>query len=188
MDSLLPAFIAILLASGTDRSAWLAAIMGDRYTGVAGVLIGFVIAQIVLAGVAVAGAFVLRPMMSDEARDLLSALALLSAGGGMMLRGKAPDRMERWRLGAVGTSALGGLSLGFGERAQFLLFALAVAGAYPVLSGVGGSIGYMVALAPAAVLGEAQWCALPRRAFGIVAGAVFIVTGAIVALSALRLI
>mgnify|MGYP001434650101 CR=1 FL=1 len=188
MDSLLPAFIAILLASGTDRSAWLAAIMGDRYTGVAGVLIGFVIAQIVLAGVAVAGAFVLRPMMSDEARDLLSALALLSAGGGMMLRGKAPDRMERWRLGAVGTSALGGLTLGLGERAQFLIFAFAVAGAYPVLSGVGGAMGYMVAILPAVVLGEAQWCALPRRAFGIVAGAVFIVTGAIVALSALRLI
>ncbi|MBW4330607.1 TMEM165/GDT1 family protein [Stakelama sp. CBK3Z-3] len=188
MDSLVPAFIAVLIASATDRNAWLAAILGERYRAPARLWAGIVLAQIALAAIAVGGAAMVRPMMNERSGALLLALAMLAAGMGMMFRTRQPDRLERWRLGAAINSFVGTFLLGFGERAQFLLFALAVQGPYPWLAGVGGALGSAVAIIPALMLGEAGWRALPLRAISVAGGVAFLLIGAFEMLSAIEII
>src|SRR3546814_6103998 len=89
---------------------------------------------------AVAGALI-GPMLTPEARALLLALALVSAGGAALFKAKAPDALPDSRLGAFATGLLALLALGIGDRTQFVTFALAARTPIPALAFVGATLG-----------------------------------------------
>ena len=85
MDSLVPAFVAALLAGANDRGPWLAAILADRRRNPWGVLFGLAIAYTLASAIAAAGAIYVSARLSPEARTLMLAIALLAGGAGRAL-------------------------------------------------------------------------------------------------------
>ena len=182
------ALVAAALAQAGDRTPWLAAILADRYRR-PGVVI--VAAALALASdyalASVAGALA-APWMSPNAALLLLACALLLAGGGMVTRPKAPDRLTGWRIGAFATSLLGVFILAFGDATQFIAFALAARSPVPSLAAVGATLGALAVLVPAAVLGEDAYRALPLTPARWGGASVLGVAGVVLGLEAARLI
>lgn len=188
MDSLVPAFIAALLAGIGDRPAWLAAILADRYRAPWAVLLGATIALTAANIVAAAGAMLVAPILTPNARGLMLALALLLAGFDSVWRLKPPERLERWRLGAFGTALVGGFILAFGDRSAFLVFGFAARGPSPALAVAGASAAGLVLAFIAILCGEATWHRPVRRLLSTIGGVLLMLCGTIAALSALRLL
>lgn len=186
METLVPAFVAVLLAQLVDRPAWLAAVLGDRY-GPRGVLAGTVLAQAAGFALAAWAGALLAPAINPNARTLLLALALLAAGGGSLLRPRLSDRLERWRIGGFATTLLGIFILAFGDRSQFLVLAFAW-GANPLLAAAGGTAAATAVASVAVVVGERGWRGWPHRPVRIGISALFLLSGAALALKALGLL
>lgn len=182
------ALVAAALAQIGDRPAWLAAILADRYRAP---LLVTAMAALALLGAglvaALAGAL-LAPRLTPEARQLFLALALLFQGAGAAFPVKAPDRLERWRLGAGLTSLIGLFVLAFGDGVQFIVVAVAARADLWWLAAVGATIGSLAVIAPAAVLGEAGWRALPLTTARRIVGGLFVLAALSLGLGALRLI
>lgn len=182
------ALVAAALAQTTDRSAWLAARLGDRFEGRrAAVIAGLAAALIVVNAIAAVAARLVAPLLTPNASALLLALALVSAGGAALVRPK-PPRLKDARAGALIASLAGALALGIGDRTQFITFALAARTPLPVLAAVGATLGGLAILIPAALAGERARAALPEAAIRLGAAAVLLLWGVIAALGALRLI
>lgn len=182
------ALVAGALAQGGDRTAWLAAILADRYRR-PGLVMGAAALAILCAGLlACAGALLLQGRLTPEAGRLFLALTLLFQGAGGLARAAPPDRLAGWRLGAFGTSWLGVFILAFGDGLQFVVLALAARAALPWTAAIGATVGSLAVIAPAALLGERAWTALPQLAVRRTAAALFLVAGAAIGFSALRLI
>ncbi len=186
MDPLVPAFVAVLLAGVTDRPPILAAILADRHgraATIAGIVaqgMGFVLAAI--------GGVVVAPHLTPDARNLLLALALLSAGGSTLFAARIKDRLTGWRMPGALVGLLGMAVMALGDRSQFLIFALVARTPDPVAGAIGGTLAAAVFTTAAATLGERGWYALPLHAVRPVAGGILLVTGAVVGLGALRLL
>ncbi|KQN07570.1 TMEM165/GDT1 family protein [Sphingomonas sp. Leaf25] len=187
MDPLVPAFVAVLLAGWTDKPAALAAVLADRF-GARAVWPGAVLALAGGFALAVVGGVLVAPMLAPNARALLLALALLSAGAAAMWRGGRFDRLEGWKLPGSLTSLLGLFILTLGDRSQFLVFALTARTPEPWLAVIGGTLAATIPIVAAAILGERDWQRLPHRAIGVGAGGLLLITGAVIGLSALRLL
>ncbi len=187
VDALMAALVAAALAQVGDRSAWLAAILADRY-GPGRVIAMAALALIAASGIAAVAGAVLAPMLAPNAKQLMLALAILLQGGGALFPAKVPERLERWRIGAFATSALGLFILAFGDGVQFIVVTLAARSPVPALAAVGATIGSLAVIAPAALIGEAAWTRLPLRTVRIGIGVVFLVAGAILGLGAVALI
>lgn len=187
MDALMAALVAGALAQAGDRFAWLAAILADRYRP-APVILAAVLALALASGLAVAASFLLVPLLTPAARQLMVALALLLQGGGAAFPVKAPDRLSGWRLGAFATGLLGLFVLAFGDGLQFIVLALAVRSPVPALAAVGATLGSLAVVAPAALMGEAGWTALPLKRLRLGAGVFFVLTGLAMGLGALGLV
>ena len=188
MDSLVPAFIAILLAQAGDRSPWLVAILADRFGKPFTVAIAAVLAHAIGNAVAATGGMLMAPMLTPNARQLLLALALGFAAMGALWRLKPPDRLEGWKPGVFATSLLGVFILAAGDTTQFLTLAFAAQEPSPVLTAIGATAAVAVVNGAAAAMGEKAWRKLPIGPFRIGFGLVCVVTGAILAAGALRLI
>ena len=113
---------------------------------------------------------------------------LLLQGGGAFFPAKTPDRLDRWRIGAVATAVLGLFILAFGDGVQFIVLTLAARTPVPALAAVGATIGSLVVIVPAALMGEAAWLKLPLKPLRIAIGVVFVLFGLVLALGALRLV
>lgn len=187
MDTLVPAFVAALLAGVGDRGPWLAAILADRYRRPLPVLVALAIAYALAAAVAVAGAAFAADRLTPEARTLMLAVALLFGGAGAVWKTRMPDQLENWRVGALLTSFGGGLVLAFGDRVTFLAFGFAAAGPHPVMAGTGAAAGSLTLAIVAVTLGEAGWRHLPLRAISTGCGIILLLAGSVTAISALRL-
>jgi putative Ca2+/H+ antiporter (TMEM165/GDT1 family) len=188
MDALMAALVLGAICQAGDKTPWLAAILADRFRAPGLVIVA---AAIALAGnyaLGVVGAMLIAPMMTPEARLLLLALALVLAGASTTLRSRSPDRLEGWRLGAFGTSAVGLAIMILGDRMQFVVVGLAIRSDLPWLAGVGGILGALAVAVPAALLGERQWLALPQRAIRIGSAVILTLTGVIMGLVAMRLL
>lgn len=188
MDALMAALVLGAICQAGDKTPWLAAILADRYRAPGIVIVATAVA---LAGnytLGVVGGMLLAPLITPEAKLLLLALALLFAGLSTTLRATSPDRLDGWRLGAVGTSALGLAIIVFGDRMQFVVVGLAARSELPWLAATGATIGAMAVAVPAVLLGERQWLALPQRAIRIGSAVVLVVAGIFVGLTALRLV
>lgn len=188
METLVPAFVAVLLAQIFDPPARLAAVLGDRFGGKGGVLLGLMLAQVAGFALAAAGGALLAPGMSPDARGLLLALALVFAGAGGFLRPRLADRLAMWRIGSFATTLLGIFILAFTDRSQFLVVAFAAWGASPVLAAIGASVAATAVGGVAVLLGERAWCGWPGRdAARVGVAAVLLVAGVVLALRTLRL-
>ncbi|MEA1086243.1 TMEM165/GDT1 family protein [Sphingomonas sp. M6A6_1c] len=188
MDALMAALVAAALAQVGDRPAWLASILSDRYRAPGLVIAAAAVALLGAGLLAAAAGALLAPRLTPEASQLFLALALLFQGGGVLFPVKPPDRLAGWRLGAALTSLIGLFILAFGDGVQFIVLALAARAQLPWLAAVGAMLGSLAVIAPAAILGEAGWTALPLVTLRRIVGAMFVLAALGLGLSALRLI
>lgn len=182
------ALVAGALAQPGGRPALLAAILADRYGRPGAVIAAATLAVLAASLLACAGGLLLAGRLTPEAGRLFLALALMFQGGGGLFRAAPPDRLERWPLGAFGTSFAGLFILLFGDGLQFIVLALAARAELPWAAAAGATLGALAVLAPAALTGERGWAALPQAALRRVASALFLVAGVWTALSALALV
>lgn len=187
MDALMAALVAAALAQVADKTAWLAAILADRYRRPAVVIAAAALALAIDYALAAAAGVAAAPILSPNAKLLLLALALLLAAMGTPFAPKRPDPLAGWRIGAFPTALAGLFIMAFGDATQFIAAALAARSPVPWLAAAGATLGSLVVIAPAAVLGEAGYRRLPLAALRWGAGGVLLVAGAVLGLSALRL-
>ncbi|HVJ00427.1 MAG TPA: TMEM165/GDT1 family protein [Sphingomonas sp.] len=187
MDALMAALVAALLAQASDRTHWCAALLSSRFARPVPVIAALVIAVGVINGLGAAAGAVIGPMMTPEAQSLMLALALIAAGGTALFRMTPPDALPDSRAGAFATSLLALLALGFGDRTQFITFAIAGRTPTPVLAFTGAILGALAVTIPAAVMGENAWRALPLRPIRLACCAVLLVAGLWIGLSGLGL-
>lgn len=182
------ALVAAACAQVGDRTAWLAAILADRYrTPLLVAAMAAVAVAMAAAGATIAGVL-LAPRLTPEARQLLLALALIAQGGGALFRVKPPGRLDGWRFGSVATGMAGLMALAIGGGIPFIVLAIAARSPMPWLAPVGATIGSLAVIVPAVTLGERGWLALPLRAARIAIGAVFVIMGLGIGLAAMGLI
>lgn len=186
MDVLVPAFIVTLLVQLGEKPALLTAILSDRFGHPLRVACAAGIAHAGLNALAVLGAGLIVPTLNPNAQALFLAMAFLFGGVSALLPMRAPDRLEAWRLGAMGTTSLGVFSAALGSQTQFFALAFAVTG-LPWFAFAGTTAGAAGVALVAALLGEAPWRRIPMRALRLLAGAAFLVAAATIGASALRL-
>jgi putative Ca2+/H+ antiporter (TMEM165/GDT1 family) len=186
MDALMAALVAALLTQATDRGAWLAARLGDRFERRWAAVAGLVIALAFVNAIAATGAVLIAPILTPDAGALLLALALVSAGGAALFSPKPPA--ETLRGGALVASLAAALALGIGDRTQFITFALATRTPIPVLPAIGATLGGLAVLIPAMLAGERAYTRLPQRAIRLPIAAVLLIAGVVIGLGALRLL
>jgi putative Ca2+/H+ antiporter (TMEM165/GDT1 family) len=58
----------------------------------------------------------------------------------------------------------------------------------PALAAIGATLGSLIVIVPAALMGETAWRSLPLKSLRMAIGGMFIVSGIILALGALRLV
>lgn len=181
------ALVAALLTQASDRTPWTAALLGDRHVSKRAVIAATAIALAAGNALGVVGGVLVAPLLSPNARDLLLALALLSAGVSAV---RPPKRAapRPWRLGAFASSLLAIALLGFGDRMQFITATLAARSTTPALAALGATIGALAVNVPAILLGERWLRKMPATAMRLAAAAVLTIAGAVQALAALRLI
>lgn len=188
MDALMAALVAGLLAQIGDRTAWLAAILSDRYSRPFAVVAGATLALAGASAIAATLGAALAPRLTPEAKQLMLGAALMLQGVGAAFATKPPERLETWRLGALATATFGLFVLAFGDGLQFVVFALAARTPLPALAAVGAVIGSLAPVATAAVLGEDEWRRLPLGRLRVAAGVAFVVAGIALGLRALGLV
>ena len=188
MDALMAAIVAAALGQLGDKTAWLVAILADRYRAPGRIAAAAAVAILCASGIAAAGGAVIAPRLIPEAQQLFLATALLLQGGGALFPVKPPERLAGWRMGAVATPLLGLFILAFGDGVQFIVVTLAARTPFPALAAIGATIGSLAVVVPAAILGEAAWGRAPWRVIRAATGMIFLIAGAVIGLGALRLI
>lgn len=188
MEALLPAFIAAALAEWGDKTQLVILALAIRYGRPGPLLIGVAIGAMAsglfagFAGTLVHGTVTLRAL------SLLLGVALIFAGASAFLARKAPDYAATLAGPAVFAAALGVFLAEFGDRTQFITFALAARSDSMLLPAFGAAAGVMAASVPAVLLGPKLKAAVPIKAIRIGGGILFLIAGLIVALNALRLV
>lgn len=185
MDALLSALVAALLAEIGDKTQLVALALAARFANDRAVLGAIALAAVANAAIAAAGGVWIGPQMTREASTLLLALALLFAGGGAFWPRKAPS-VAHWRGGAFVASLLAFGLAEFGDKTQFLTFAIAARADAPVLAGIGAAIGVLVSNAVAIGIGAGFAKAARPARWAI--GGLFVLLGLAAAVSALRLV
>jgi putative Ca2+/H+ antiporter (TMEM165/GDT1 family) len=187
MDALMAALVAALFTQASDRTPWTAALLGDRHASKAAVIAATALAIALGNAIGVVGGVVVAPLLSPNARDLLLAFALVSAGASGCWPIK-PPKLRDWRLGAFGTSLVAIGMLGFGDRTQFITAALAARSTTPALAAVGATIGALAVNVPAILVGTRDLRTAPSAAVRIGAAVALLIFGVVQGLGALRLI
>lgn len=182
------ALVVAALAQVGDRTAWLAAILADRYRAPLRVILMAALAIALASAAATLGGTLLAPRLTPEARQFFLAVSLVVLGAGALVRTRAPDRLAGWRLGATATSLVGLAILAFGDGIQFVVLALAARSTMPWLAVVGATIGSLAAIVPAVLLGERGWLALPLRRARVAIGVLFVGSGLVLGIGAIGLI
>lgn len=183
------AFVGALLCQASDRTAWLSAIMADRYQKPGAIIIATIIALVAGNSVGAIAGLLMAPIMTPNARALFLAIALVSAGGSALFALKPPDRMAGWRIGAFATTLVALFAIGVGDRTQFLTAAITARSPEAAPFAVIGSIlGSLAVIIPAILAGEHRYRTLPHRPIRLAIGIVLIVTGLVFGLGALRLV
>ena len=186
MDALLTTFIAAALAEFGDKTQLLVIALAIRYRAPLPILAGVALAALANNLMAVTGGALISGMITLRAISLLVALALLFTGLGGLIRGKSPDDMgSTWKTGPFLTTAGCFFLLEFGDKTQFLTFALSAQFNAFALALAGATAGVVVANIPAAVLGDKLLHLGPIR---LAAAILFLLAGLVVGLSALRLV
>ena len=188
MEPLLTTFIAALLAEWGDKTQLLVVALAVRYRRPLPILAGIAVAALANSLIAATGGIVVNSLIILRATSLLVAVALIFAGVGGFLGGKRPDLGEGWKPGPFLASAGGFFLIEFGDKTQFLTFALSAQFDSFALAALGATAGVLAASVPAAMLGESFPQTVPVRPVRLAIAAAFLLLGLIVAVNALRLV
>lgn len=187
MDALVTTFVAAALAEWGDKTQLIVALLAARSRRPLMVLAGLSAAALFSSAVAAFGGVLIGGMITIRAMGLMVALALLFAGVAGLLRKRAPEVPDLGRM-PVFLTALGLCIVAeFGDRTQFLAFALAGRFDSLALAAAGTTAGILSAGIPAVLLGERLQSVVPVRAIRYGVAGLFLVTGFIVAVGALQL-
>jgi putative Ca2+/H+ antiporter (TMEM165/GDT1 family) len=188
MEALLPAFIAAALGEWGDKTQLLLVALAARYGQPGRLLIGVAVAAFAASLLASFGGTLINGTVTLRALSLLVAVALLFAGVAAFIRAKTPDYAATLQGGAVAAAAVGFFLAEFGDRTQFVTFAIAARYDSMLLPAIGATLGIVAASVPAAVLGPELGKLLPVRAIRFAGGGLFLLFGLVVGLNALRLV
>lgn len=188
MDALLVTFFACLLCETGGGLQMLAIALARRYARAGLLISGLVAAGIANAALAAWGGAFLASLMAPDARSLFLAIAVLMGGAGLLLPVKQPDSLDRWSVGAVPTAFLGLFILGFGNGAQFIVMGMTVQTGDPSWAAIGGALGTIVACTPVILLRDQPFSSTVIRYVRRVGGFVLLLVGALIGLSAIRLL
>ncbi|WP_238542408.1 TMEM165/GDT1 family protein [Sphingomonas sp. PAMC 26621] len=180
------ALVVALMVQASDRTALTSALLGTRYAGKGGVLAGLALALALGNAAGAVGGWLIAPLLSPQAADLLVALAIVSAGASALW----PIRLRALpgRYGGFATALFAVGLLAIGDRTQFVTAALAARTPMPALPAIGATLGALAVNIPAVVLGERRIRRLPLTAIRLGAAALLLLSGTFQGLSALRLI
>ena len=187
MEPLLTAFVAAALGEWGDKTQLLLAAFGARYGRPLPVIAGVLAAALANSLLAAWGGTLIHGVVTPRAVSLLVGVALVLAGAGAFFRVKSPDMGAAWRVGPFLTSAACFFLLEFGDKTQFVTAAVAAQFDSLALAALGATVGIVASSVPAAVLGDALGRTVPVKPIRLVAGALFVLAGLAVAISALRL-
>lgn len=183
MDALLFAFVAAALAGIGDQTQVVAATLSAR-TGKPGrVLAGLAVAAAAMACVGFFAGSLIHEMISVRAQAQLVALALAFGGIVGLMKPTAPRLAERFRRNAFIAALLFGGYAASSGRIEFMTLAFVARAELPLLAAVGGGLGLLAAVTPAALLGEA-FLKLELRWLRIGIAIVFLIAAALVYLNA----
>jgi putative Ca2+/H+ antiporter (TMEM165/GDT1 family) len=188
MDALVPAFIVAALLELGDTTQLLAIALGARFRAPLAVLAGIAIAALANMAIGAAAGGLIALEINHRAILLMTGLSLILAGGGAPFRVKPAESVEKWRLGALVSSALAFFILALFDKTQFVTATFSAASGQPVATAIGAAAGVTVANAPAVLLGEPWLRIVPLRAIRIAAGLVLVLVGLYLAFGALGLI
>lgn len=186
MDVVLPVFIAVLLAETGGRVQARAHGLKLRFDAggaIVGALTFTTFASLLVAGI---GGAIVAGIINFQARTLMAGLALLFAGGPMLLRGKAMRDVNG--NSAFFTSLKGFAQLQFGDASQFIVFAMA---ARTGLAGLGVAAGITATLAAATIpvmMGRDWPGALPLAMLRRIAAILLVASGGWMVVVALALV
>jgi putative Ca2+/H+ antiporter (TMEM165/GDT1 family) len=188
LDALLTSFIAAGLAEWGDKTQLLVAALAARYGRPGPVLAGVALAALANALLAAAGGVLVHGHITVRAVSLLLALALVFAGAAAFGRKSTPTLAETVKGGAFLGSLIGFFLVEFGDKTQFVTFAVSAQFDALLLAAAGATGGVVAASVPAALLGPALARHVPVRAVRYGAGILFLIVGIVVAVNALRLV
>jgi putative Ca2+/H+ antiporter (TMEM165/GDT1 family) len=188
VEALLPAFIAAALGEWGDKTQLLLIALAARYGRPGQLLLGVALAALAGSLLASFGGTLINGTVTLRALSLLVAVALVFAGASAFIRAKTPDYAETLKGPAVVVAAFGLFLAEFGDRTQFITFAIAARFDSLLLPAVGATLGIIAASIPAVVLGPELGKVLPVKGLRWGGGALFLVFGLIVGLNALYLV
>lgn len=162
--------------------------LAARFAKPGAVLAGVAVAALVNCALAAFFGGLISGLITARALSLLVALALLFAGVAGLLRSGTPDMAADWKRGAFLTTLVCFFLLEFGDKTQFLTFALAAQYDAFALAAAGATAGVIAANAPAVALAGRFGEIVPVRAVRLTIAGLFLFAGALVAVNALRLI
>jgi putative Ca2+/H+ antiporter (TMEM165/GDT1 family) len=188
LDALLTTFVAAALGEWGDKTQLLVIALAVRYRRPLPILAGVLVAAFVNSLIAAFGGTLVHSMITLRAISLLVAVALVFAGVAGLIRPKPYQSAGSSRTGPFMVAAASFFVLEFGDKTQFLTFALAAQYNALVLAAAGATAGIMVSSVPAALLGQDLARAVPLKGVRIGLGALFLLIGLVVAVNALRLV
>ncbi len=147
MTGILFTLLAVILAGLGGRDQATVAALAERQGRRPGLLAVAIAASLITAAIASWAAFALIPTLTGKVRLIPAALALGLAGAEMLIL--SPPRKPSEPTRSLGAAALVLLAQQMVDSARFLVFAIAVATAAPLLAGIGGAVGGAVSLTAA---------------------------------------
>lgn len=184
MDAFLTSLFALAIAEIGDRPQILCAALVIRFGRVQPVIWGLALATLANCILSAWAGSQVNQWISEEPVRLFYALSLLLAGIAMLVWRRPVDLLENWSMGAFWTSFLGLFILQFGDKGQFILAATAARTDAWIFAALGGWIGVMIACVPAIILQERLAQSLPVPILRKCGGAIFLLIGMILAMSA----
>lgn len=188
MDALLTSFVAAALGEWGDKTQLLVIALAVRYRRPFPILAGVLVAALANSLIAAFGGVLVHGMITLRAISLLVALALVFAGVAGLIRPKPYESGGTSRAGPFLVASASFFVLEFGDKTQFLTFALAAQFNAFAMAAAGATAGIMAASVPAALLGETLAKSVPLKGVRIGLGALFLAIGLFVGISALRLV
>jgi len=188
MDALLPPLVAAFLAEWGDRTQLLAMLLAVRFGRARPVLAGIAIGAFANNLLSAFAGRMLAEFINFRAITLLMALALLFAGMGALIPQKPPKLDGGGSGGAFLASLFAFAVLAFGDKTQFLTATLAARADSLWLPAIGATVGVLLATVPAVLLADRIASVLPLRTIRLVFGVIFLLLGAMAAISALHLV
>lgn len=188
MDALLISFLAAALGEFGDRTQLLVALLAVRFGRPLPILAGVAVGGLANALIAGVAGGLLHGVITLRAISLLVAVAFLYAGATGLFEKKPLELGKYWKTGAFLTSAITFFLAEFGDKTQFLTFAIAAQYDAAWLAAFGATAGMLAAATPAALLAGRFEATLPLKPIRYAIAGLFLFGGFIVAINALRLI